>query len=190
MKFLIKPNVFVAIIFLFTLLALCGAELRRQKKVRCHPSCCQKEKKPKSIIGRYMFDVVDGSERSGDDLVDLAYVLIKLAKGTFDEFTDPTQRSANETMFQQYRYEDNMIPNNPVNYNIMEAVQRSAVRTRYAPGNGIASASGDFTGTRAPGRTRSSLFRGLTPVVNLDTKSFMGLNVSTQAAVAVSVCNY
>ena len=40
-----------------------------------------KPKKPKSLIGRYMIDAVDGSEHSGDDVFDLVYVLIKLAKG-------------------------------------------------------------------------------------------------------------
>ena len=188
MDFTVKRcSVVTFIFFTLMILAMCEAEFRRQKKVRCHPSCCQKEKKPKSLIGRYMLDVADGSEESSDDIVDLAYVIIKLAKGSFGEFTGSSSGSTNETMYQAYRYDYNMIPNNPIKYNGMDASQRSAVRTRYAPGNGIAAASGVFSGFRAPGSTRTSLFRGLMPIVNFSTETFMGLNVSTQAAVAVSL---
>lgn len=186
MNFVVKRRRAVIFLLILTILAMCEGEFRRQKKIRCHPSCCQKEKKPKSLIGRYMLDVVDGSEKSSDDIVDLAYVLIKLARGTFGEFAESAPRTTNETIDQGYRYKDNMIPSHPMNYNMMGAAQRSAVRTRYAPGNGIAAASGVFSGSssRSP---FSSLFRGFMPIVNLSTQTFMGLNVSTQAAVAVSL---
>ena len=169
-------------LFICMLLAMCEAEFKKQKKVRCHPSCCQKERKPKSLIGRYMLDIVGGSDESSDDIVDLAYVLIKLAKGTFGEFTGSASHTTNETIYEEYRYDANMIPNHPINYNKMGAGSRAAVRTRYAPG--FHNIQGGF---RAPGRTRTSLFRGFAPIVNLSTQTFMGLNVSTQAAVAVSL---
>ena len=121
---------------------------------------------------------------------------MKLAKGTYKEFNfdspqEDVGRLMNETLYQEYRYDDgNMIPNNPINYNMLDATKRSAVRTRYAPGNGIANtfggAFGGLQGTRTAGRAGFSLFRGITPQFNFDRNTFMGLNVSTQAAMAVS----
>ena len=182
----------LSIVSLFTLFA--SAELRKSKKVRCHPSCCPKPKQPKSLIGRYVLDVADGSEEGGDDFFDLVYVLMKIAKGTYNEFStenshEDRNRHANETMYQEYRYSDNnMIPTNPINYNMLDATKRSAVRTRYAPGNGIANIlGGNLQGTRTAGRTGLSLFRGITPQFNFDRNTFLGLNVSTQAAMAVSI---
>ena len=179
----------VILLFLMTLLVMvCRAEIRKQKKVKCHPSCCQKPKKPKSLIGRYMIDAVDGSEHSGDDVFDLVYVLIKLAKGTYYDFAEndiaENRKATNETMHGEYRLSDNMIPYNPMMYNRLTAAKRSAVRTRYAPGNGV-SASIDSNG-RFQGSGGSSPFKIPMPQVNFDTKRFLGLNVSTQAAVAVS----
>jgi len=179
----------LSIVLLFAVFA--SAELRKSKKVRCHPSCCPKPKQPKSLIGRYVLDVADGSEDGGDDFFDLVYVLMKIAKGTYNEFSteiphEDRKRHANETMYQEYRYSnDNMIPTNPINYNMLDATKRSAVRTRYAPGNGIANIlGGNLQGTRTAGRTGLSLFRGITPQFNFDRNTFLGLNVSTQAAMA------
>ena len=185
----------ISIASLFTLCA--SAELKKHKKVRCHPSCCPKPKQPKSLIGRYVLDIADGLDEDGDNFFDLVYVLMKVAKGTYNEFTagnpigtDETRKHANESIFQEYRYnEDNMIPTNPISYDMLDATKRSAVRTRYAPGNGIASNTG-FGGSGiqgTAGRTGFSLFRGLSPQFNFDKNRFLGLNVSTQAAMAVSI---
>ena len=179
----------ISIMFiLFVLQTICDAELRKKKKVRCHPSCCPKQKTPKSLLGRYMFDVIDGSESAGDDIFDLVYVLIKLAKGTYKEFTEDTSpRFTNETTNQEYRYDENTIPGSTFSFNMLDAVKRSSVRTRYAPGQGVI--DGELGTSRHPGRTQTSksIFRGLSPQFNFNTQSFLGLNVSTQSAVAVSL---
>ena len=181
-------NTVILLVVMALLVVMCRAEIRKQKKVKCHPSCCQKPKKPKSLIGRYMIDAVDGSEHSGDDVFDLVYVLIKLAKGTYYDFAEndiaENRKATNETMYGEYRLSDNMIPYNPMMYNMLTAAKRSAVRTRYAPGNGV-SASINSNG-RFQGSGGSSPFQFPTPQFNFDRKKFLGLNVSTQAAVAVS----
>ena len=201
MSFVISNLNVISLILIITLFTLCASDkIRKHKKVRCHPSCCPKPKQPKSLIGRYVLDVADGSEEEGgDDFFDLVYVLMKLAKGTYKEFSSDSPqedigRHMNETLYQEYRYDDgNMIPNNPIDYNMFDATKRSAVRTRYAPGNGIANAFGGafggLQGTRTAGRAGFSLFRGITPQFNFDRNTFLGLNVSTQAAMAVSYLN-
>ena len=96
----------LTLIAIVSLLTLCAsAELRKHKKVRCHPSCCPKPKQSKSLIGRYVLDVADGLEEGGDDFFDLVYVLMKVAKGTYNELstvdpigTEGTRRHANESI--------------------------------------------------------------------------------------------
>ena len=183
---------------LVLLIAICeGGGLRKQKKVRCHPKCCQnqKPKKPKSLLGRYMLDVADASENGqGEDIFDLVYVLIKTAKGTYNDYQlfgatkDGLQNATNS--HQEYRFGGSF---NEIMSDV-SADQRSAVRTRYAPGNGVAdSVFGGMTSMFFPpgGRTQSSIWRLFPqPQVNLDTQTFFGLNVSTQAAVAVSIKSF
>ena len=187
MRILLKSSIVLTVLAVLTLFAICEGALRKQKKVRCHPSCCHKPKKPKSLLGRYMVDLADDSDGRGDDIVDLAYVLLKVAKGTYNDYQASMPSFRNGTNYEEYRYEDNMIPNSPISYDMFEAAQRSAVRTRYAPGNGVAAALGTtVTSMFSPGG-KKSIFSGLTPQVNLDKNRFLGLNVSSQAAVAVSI---
>ena len=184
---LIFPRV-ITVLGLLILLTLCVSALRKQKKVRCHPSCCPKARTPKSILGRYMVDIADGSESDGDDMVDLTYVLIKLAKSAYNDFQTPTASPTNGTSYQEYRSQDNMIPNSPISYGMSEAAKRSAVRTRYAPGGGIVKQISAMTGMLFPGsRAPSSFLRGLQPQFNFDRQQFFGLGISSQAAMAVSM---
>ena len=137
-----------------------------------------------------MFEVADASENGIDeDIFDLVYVLLKVAKGTINDYQtsgtrrhDGLQNATNS--YQEYRFEDNSF-----NHIVSETAEpRSAVRTRYAPGNGITdSIFGGGMFSPPPGRTPGSIWSFIPqPQVNLNTKTFLGLNVSTQAAVAVS----